>query len=153
MKSSFNVPIDPDPILPRWVLFAAGGAMLTTIVIAANGHGHVDMPPAQVNVARNLIFVDAADGGVLVSDATTHQRVAQLAPGTNGFIRASLRGLAHSGGHEVNALENHPFLLTGWSDGRLTLDDPVSHRRLDLEAFGSDNAKAFAALLTVKETP
>jgi hypothetical protein len=35
-----------------------------------------------------------------------------------------------------------------WNDGRLTLDDPVSGRRLDLEAFGRDNAGAYAALLT-----
>jgi putative photosynthetic complex assembly protein len=90
-------------------------------------------------------------GHPLVTDAQTGRQVAILAPGTNGFIRATLRGLAHSGGHEEHPRENHPFRLTALSDGRLTLDDPDTHRTLDLEAFGSLNSAAFATLLIAPE--
>ena len=40
------------------------------------------------------------------------------------------------------------FRLTAWRDGRLTLDDPTTGSRLDLEAFGTTNEGAFARLLS-----
>ena len=42
---------------------------------------------------------------------------------------------------------NPPFRLTRWDNGTLTLDDVASGRRINLEAFGRDNAVAFARLL------
>ena len=38
--------------------------------------------------------------------------------------------------------------MTGYADGRLTLDDPATKRHIELEAFGSTNALAFAKILT-----
>jgi putative photosynthetic complex assembly protein len=138
--------------VPMLALVAAGGAIVISLVLAAIGGSPTTMPPASVQATRLLRFDDARNGAVLVTDSETGRRVAVLAPGTNGFIRATLRGLAHSGGHEEHARANHPFRLTALSDGRLTLDDADSHRTLDLEAFGSLNAGAFAALLTAPET-
>ena len=37
--------------------------------------------------------------------------------------------------------------LTRWADGRLTLNDPSTGHVVALEAFGPDNARAFARLL------
>jgi putative photosynthetic complex assembly protein len=153
MSSTWHFPDEHEPVLPRWALLGAGGVILATIVVAAIGGNPITMPPSQPTIARSLIFTDAPDGAVLVTDAATHAGVARLAPGSNGFIRATLRTLAHAGSHETAPVANHPFLITAWRDGRLTLDDPVSGRRLDLEAFGSLNSGAFAALLTAKETP
>ena len=139
--------------VPLWALLGAGAAVVLTLVVAAIGGSPVTMPAASVVSSRLLRFDDSQSGAVMVTDAETGRRVAVLAPGTNGFIRATLRGLAHSGGHEEHARANHPFRLTALSDGRLTLDDPDSKRRLDLEAFGSLNAGAFADLLTAPEPP
>jgi len=137
--------------VPFIALAAAGAAVVITMVVAAIGGSPTVMPPAKVEATRLLRFDDAANGAVLVTDAETGNQVTVLAPGTNGFIRASLRGLAHSGGHEEHARPNHPFRLTALSDGRLVLDDDVLHRSLDLEAFGSINSAAYAALLTAPE--
>jgi putative photosynthetic complex assembly protein len=47
-----------------------------------------------------------------------------------------------------------PFRLTAHADGRLTLVDPATGRLVALEAFGADNAGAFAKLLVAsRETP
>jgi putative photosynthetic complex assembly protein len=40
-----------------------------------------------------------------------------------------------------------PFVLSSHADGRLTLADPATGRSVNLEAFGPDNAGAFARLL------
>jgi len=139
-----------DPVVPRWVLGGAAFACGASLLAAAFGSGgHVVMPPSEPTIARSLQFTDFANGSVLVMDAGTHQHVATLAPGSNAFIRATLRGLAHAVG--TNG-ENRPFLVTAWKDGRVTLADPVSARVIDLEAFGSANVGAFTALLTAEES-
>ena len=38
-------------------------------------------------------FEDAADGSVIIRDASDHTQVAIAEPGTNGFLRGTLRGL------------------------------------------------------------
>ena len=43
-----------------------------------------------------------------------------------------------------------PFRLTEWADGRLTLEDPTTGRRVEMEAFGITNEQVFANLLTAK---
>jgi len=136
-----------DPIVPRSVLLLAGAAMLASL-IAANLHigAHVVVPQAAVTATRLLSFADRADGAVVVTDAETNRLVKTLEPGSNAFIRASMRGLAHAGGGAVR-----PMRLTAYADGRLTLADDASQRTLDLEAFGSDNAAAYATLLTTEE--
>ena len=135
--------------VPRDVLIIVGFVMLMTILIAGfgdKGRGH-QFPTGTVVAQRSLIFSDGADGSVVVSDAANNQRVAVLPAKSNAFIRTTMRGIAHAGSHEF-AVDNHAVLLTLWNDGRLTLDDPLSGRRLDLEAFGRDNAGAYAGLLT-----
>ncbi|MGE0311918.1 MAG: photosynthetic complex assembly protein PuhC [Lautropia sp.] len=95
---------------------------------------------------RDLKFRDEADGGVLITDAASGTVVHRIAPGTEGFTRALMRGLARdrrtSGvGSEV------PFTLSELADGRLQLVDPATRRVVVLNAFGPTNAGAFAGLL------
>ena len=104
-------------------------------------YGH----PASV-ASRELRFADQDDGGILVTDAATGQSVGQLSPGSNGFVRATMRGLANArklrgAGSDV------PFTLAAHPDGALTLVDPVTGRTLDLSAFGETNMEAFARFL------
>lgn len=133
--------------IPRFMLIGAAVAIAVTIVVAAIGGSHAPPPGARMLATRTLSFNDASDGAVVITDAKTGALVERLAPGTNGFIRGTLRAMAHEGGHATHAAPMHPFVLSAFADGRLTLDDPATGERLDLEAFGTLNAASFAALL------
>jgi putative photosynthetic complex assembly protein len=126
-----------------------GLALIAAVYGRATNAG-VQMSPASVVAERSLRFHDQVDGGVTVIDASDNHRITVIAPGTNGFLRATVRGLAQERMRE-NADFQTPFRLTAWSDGRLTLLDPTIGRRIDLEAFGATNAEAFAQLLTVRQ--
>jgi putative photosynthetic complex assembly protein len=153
-------PFDNVPF-PHWPLRAAA-AMAVIALIAASAVRIAGVPPgphisSPVKVERDLHFVDrnaggvgAPAGGIDVIDAHTNRKIDELRPGEDGFIRATLRGLARERkrrglGPEV------PFRLALHTDGRLTLEDPAISRTLELEAFGSTNSGAFLRLLTAGE--
>jgi putative photosynthetic complex assembly protein len=96
---------------------------------------------------RTLRFEDRADGSIAVIDASNEGLIDIVAPGTNGFLRGTLRGLARERKRLGSGAET-PFLLAARTDGRLTLDDPVSKRQIDLKSFGPTNARAFEIFLT-----
>lgn len=145
-------PPKPPPF-PRGTLIIAGSVILLSIMTAAAGRltgAGNSMPTAAPVVARDLLFRDRADGSVLVYDATNKSRPIDIvAPETNGFLRATMRGLARQRLRQ-DADREIPFRLTEWADGRLTLEDPTTGRRVEMEAFGITNEEAFANLLTAK---
>ena len=113
------------------------------------GVGRIPPPIAQVEQSRDLRFEDRADGAVLVSEAATRQPVSVLGTGHDNFIRGVLRGLARD--RRIRGLgDKEAFRITRWSDGRLTLTDMSTQRRIELEAFGSTNTESFARLLNDK---
>jgi putative photosynthetic complex assembly protein len=134
-------------------LFAAAAVVSFTIAIAALGRitGAANSDPtAAMVVSRDLLFQDRSDGAVEVYDARQPTTViATIAPETNGFLRATMRGLARQRIRQ-EASREIPFRLTEWADGRLTLEDPTTGRRVEMEAFGITNEEAFARLLTAK---
>ena len=73
-----------------------------------------------------------------------------IAPETNGFMRATLRGLAQER-RRSGIDDTTPFLLTRWSDGRMSLDDVTTGRNVALDAFGETNSGAFARLFVSGE--
>ena len=83
---------------PRAPLFGACGLIVMAIGLAAWGRiagpASVAPPPAQQVAARELRFDDRADGGIVVTDAGNEALVEVVAPGTNGFLRSLMRGLA-----------------------------------------------------------
>ncbi len=136
---------------PRGPLIAAGVLLTTVILTAALGHriGSSAPPAAASLAARDLRFEDRADGAVAILDARDGRQVDVAAAGTNGFLRATMRGLARERVlRGVEGRSGAPFRLTAWSDGRVTLDDPSTGRHVELEAFGHTNEEAFARLLT-----
>ncbi len=141
------------PPFPRNVLIIAGAVILLSIVSAAAGRitGAADSRPTAATVAsRQLLFRDMPNGGVAVFDATdTTNPIDILAPATNGFLRATMRGLARQRIRQ-DADREVPFRLTEYADGRLTLEDPTTGRRVEMEAFGITNEQVFANLLTAK---
>ncbi len=138
----------PDRSFPRGALLGAGAliglAMISASAARLTSTGPV-RPTGKVLAERDLRFEDQPNGGVAVVDARDGRAVDVLAPGTNGFIRASLRSLASR--RKFNHDSNDIWHLAAWADGRLTLDDRESGGVIDLEAFGQTNEMAFARLL------
>jgi putative photosynthetic complex assembly protein len=107
---------------------------------------HNDQPVA----SRMLRFEDRPDGSVGVLDASTAQDIAVAAPGTNGFLRGTMRGLMRTRKlSEINKKE--PFSLELYADGQLVLTDTVVKKPIALNAFGPTNAAVFAAFLPPKK--
>lgn len=139
----------PDGSFPRAFLYGAGILMLSTIVLAGwSRHSRASLPPpkaAAAVMAVDLHFEDRRDGGVDISGGDG-QRIAEFAPNTNGFARSVLRSMTRQ--RRLGGIgPETPFRLTRLANGRLTLSDPATGVQINLEAFGSDNAGAFAGLL------
>jgi putative photosynthetic complex assembly protein len=136
--------------IPKAILIGAGllvGFSLSIATAARLLHWQATpLPVARAVTVLHLNFRDRSDGAVEVLDADLGDALVQvLAPGTNGFARGVLRGLARQRYREgAGALS--PFTLTRWSDGRLTLVDPQTDRRVSLEVFGPTNAEPFVAM-------
>jgi putative photosynthetic complex assembly protein len=143
--------IDDQPF-PRGALLGAsvmvGTALCLTTIVRLSGADISSMPPPQPVAVRYLQFVDRPDGGVTVYDARRAQTVEILPPGTNGFVRATMRNFARE--RRSNGVgADVPFELLASADGRLILEDPATGRKIDLEAFGQTNAGVFAGFLNV----
>lgn len=102
--------------------------------------------PAPAVVERLLHFEDLGAGRIAVTDADTGEALTTFGMGEQGFMRATVRGLAQERLRRSGSAQL-PFLLSGREDGRLLLEDPVTGRRIDLTAFGPTNAAVFARLL------
>lgn len=132
-------------------MIAFGGAFLLVAVVGlyANHDGPRDAHPrewAELVGARELRFLDRSDGAVVILDHPEGDAVAVLDPGTNGFVRGVMRGMARERRSKGVGAEP-PYRLARWSDGRVTLEDPRTGRWIELVAFGPDNFRAFAQLL------
>ena len=144
-----------DPTVPRGLLIAAMGLVIGTLIIVTfvrltgiSASQMADAPAASVLMFR---AADLADGSVAIYDAAGERMIDRVAPGTGGFIRGTMRGLARERQRQgVSPME--PFRLTGRLDGRLTLEDPTTGRRVDLESFGPTNAAVFANFFTAAGT-
>lgn len=137
--------------LPRWTLQALGVLLLLSLLLIGAGRvtgvGTLNMPTAAPAESRDLLFEDRDDGAVVVYDAEKGGVIDVLAPGTNGFVRGVMRGLARE--RMLNEMgAGPPFRLVLGTDNRLTLEDRATGRVIDLRAFGPTNTAAFARLLT-----
>ncbi len=144
--------MDAEPF-PRGALIAAAALLGLSIVATAavrlvriTAPSPVAAPRAAPVASVDLAFADQTDGSVSVRDSHTGALVATLSPGTNGFVRGVLRGLAH------DRMTRHigaapPFRLTELDRGRLFLRDTATGREIDLQSFGVDNRDAFKRFL------
>ena len=138
----------PTPAPSPLPLVGAGAFLAFTVVAVLVGRGGAAVPETQPAAIESLAFraEDQADGGVLLREAASARLVARIRPGEDGFLRGTLRGLAQARQREGLGREE-PFRLARLADGRLTLDDAATGRRVALDAFGHTNAAAFARLL------
>ena len=135
------------PLLP---LAAMAALVLSSLIgvglVRLSGLSAQQQPDAATLAVRQLRFEDRDDGGIEVRDARSGALLDTVAPGTNGFLRSTMRGLVRERKRQGLGPET-PFELLGRADGRLTLVDPGTGRRVDLESFGPSNSAVFARLM------
>ncbi len=142
-----------EPVVPKGGVFAAAALVLFALASVTTarltGVGEVRMTPPAAVESRDLQFADGKNGTVLVYDARDHELVDTLAPGSNGFVRVVLRGLARE--RKLGAIgAEPPFRLTRYVNGQITLTDTATGKQIDLDAFGSSNTEAFARLMNLR---
>lgn len=143
-----------DEVFPRGVL--VGAIVLIGFTVLAAGLGRWasrdSLPHGGASAVDSvaLRFEDRPDGAVWVRAGDAGDRVVEVfPPGTNGFARGVLRGLARE--RRASGLgSSTSFELTRWTDGRLTLEDPATRRSIDLGAFGPTNLQVFAEILSAQ---
>lgn len=140
--------------IPRGVLIAAGALLAFALVVTLYGRsadvGAVHMPVAQPYQTVLLHFVDQADGGIVISNASDGAVLTTIAPGGNGFLRSLMRGFAHAR-NRSNIGSETPFTLTRWANGTMSLTDETTGRRVDLDAFGATQAETFARIFPARK--
>lgn len=145
MTSQTALPV-PNPTLPLAVKLIGSMLLLTLLAIGfARWQGISDKQADAATVwQRDLVFADGPQGSVIVKDAQSQTEIAQF-EGEQGFLRSTLRALVRERKRQ-NIGPDAPMQLLGRADGRLTLLDPSTQQRIDLEAFGPSNAAVFAGL-------
>ena len=142
--------VAPDTF-PRWVLWTVCFLLVFTLgsigLVRITGNGPDQLAAATIT-ERLLRFEDRPDGSVAVIDGVTG-KVLTTVSGEQGFFRGAVRALARDRTARKVGPEQ-PFKLISRTDGRLTLLDPVSGQRVDLESFGPTNAGVFAPFLTMQ---
>jgi putative photosynthetic complex assembly protein len=134
--------------IPKSLALIAVGGLATLILFVAD---YVDSgkltreTDAQAVITKQLRFEDRSDGSIAVVSAPDG-RVVKVIEGEAGFVRGILRAMARE--RRIKEVDQTvPFDLIARADGRLTLLDPATGNRIDLESFGKDNVIEFAVLL------
>jgi putative photosynthetic complex assembly protein len=131
------------------VLVVTGAVLLFSLVsvglVRITGNGP-DQGAAAGKEERPLRFEDRPDGSIAVIDGRSGQLLSSV-QGEQGFIRGALRALTRA--RKAQGLgPEQSFQLIARHDGGLTLFDPMTNQRVDLDSFGPTNAGSFARLLT-----
>lgn len=142
-------------------LYLMGGMIAASLVLTASvtlGFFPREAVPAEARAAagvtaaatRTLRFFDEADGTVRVEDGRSAEVLARFGQGEGGFVRATVRNLVHQRrirGHGAEV----PFELVAWTNGGLTLRDPVTKASIEVSSFGPVNRAVYAAMLPTRE--
>lgn len=136
---------------PKWVLYCAAGIIAFSLIsvglIRITGNGP-DQRAAAPTVQRSLVFQDHQGGGVRVADGVTGQTLTVL-EGEQGFVRGTLRALTRER-YSRGIGSELPFEVIARVDGRVTLMDPSTGHKIDLESFGPTNVAEFSRFLAMQ---
>jgi putative photosynthetic complex assembly protein len=159
--------VRPAPLIAMAGL-ALGSLMLVTwhqLNLPSNPTDPQQQLPQKFAKQVDLLFMDQADGGVLVQRSADAALLAHIPMGEGGFVRATLRSLIreHPGTELIAQRQSvssvpdpagarHHFRLAMTEQGQLLLWHPLSGRVLDLKAYGPSNRQAFLEFLLVSES-
>lgn len=135
----------PVPLLAGTLgllVFAIGAVLFGQ----TTGHGVVRQDSGRAMAVRDIVLGRAAGDVVTVTDGRTGQLIASYQADKGGFVRGSLRAFERMRQTSAVPLDT-PHRLIRWESGHVSLSDTATGERITLEAFGRDNAAAFAALL------
>jgi putative photosynthetic complex assembly protein len=149
--ASSTAPLNQADTFPRWVLWSVAALLAFSLgavaLVRITGNGPDQLAAATLS-ERLLRFEDRPNGGVAVIDGETGHLLTTMT-GEQGFLRGVVRALARDRNARKIGSEQ-PFKLISRTDGRLTLLDPISGQRVDLESFGPTNAGVFVPFLTMR---
>lgn len=145
----------PDPhTVPVWALWSALVLIVATLSFAAMARyadvGSLRMPPATAVETRLVAFETGGDETVVVTDMRTGATIARLAPDEAGFVSGMLRGLHRERrmrGAAVSGSGAAAYRIDRSAEGRLTLTDLATERRIELGGFGRTHYETFMRLL------
>ncbi len=142
-----------QPRFPRLPLFGALAFVAVVFVIVLFGRftdiGTVRVVTNAPTDIRDVVFLPRAAGGMVVTDATSGAEIATIGPDDEGFVQGALRGLQRVR-KIANIPPSQPYRLIKWQGGAVSLSDTGTGERIYLNAFGPDNAAAFARFLNHK---
>ncbi len=105
---------------------------------------------AAVIASRQLRFIERPGDRMAIVDAANGLQAGEVRSTADGFVPGVMYGMEVARRRFGVALDA-PYKLTELSDGRVLLADPPTHNEIDLESFGTGNARQFAALLHSRE--
>jgi putative photosynthetic complex assembly protein len=140
-------------MVPRGALLGAAALIGFSLVVASVGRltgiGTVHEDHAAAVQSQSFRFEDRADGGIAVIAPETGAVIGIVPAGTDGFVRTVMRSFAFD--RERRGVGAGPsFIIARWSNGRSTIEDPATGRRVDLAAFGSANMHAFEPVVALR---
>jgi len=133
--------------LPKPLLVSAGLLILMAIALVVVGDELPQsgpLPDDAVVSSHDITLRTLEDGSILplLSDGT---RLATIKPEKAGFVSGVIRGLSR--GRKLSGSDpDAPYRISRLRDGRLQLTDTATGTTLNLDVFGSDNARTFATL-------
>ncbi|MGJ3264675.1 MAG: photosynthetic complex assembly protein PuhC [Salinarimonas sp.] len=136
---------------PKGALYGATIVLLTVLGAVWNFREPEPAPRdlSGAHLAVPLIFEDRADGAVVVRDAVDGSVVRVFDPGTNGFVRGAMRGLARERKRREIGAEV-PFTLVLCPAGHLPLEYTATPASIDRSAFVPDNFAPCVAILNAE---
>ncbi|MEO1542698.1 MAG: photosynthetic complex assembly protein PuhC [Pseudomonadota bacterium] len=147
------------PPFPKGALYAGAGviafSLLLTSFAVLMGYRMTWTPPAEAIAIRAIHFdiqnapediINNATGDIVIIDATTKQRLAQMPAATNRFVKSLASGLDFQRKRQ-GLTTTAAYEVVRWDDGRLSLRDPITGKQIELAAFGRHQVMIFAKLL------
>ena len=135
---------------PKRILFSAAALLLFAVGAVVFGQitgiGVLKYRTGAPVAMRDITIERGLNDRVVVTDAVSGIEIAAYETQTGGFVRGSLRAFERMR-MVANVAEATPYRLIKWENGAVSLSDTATGERIYLEAFGKDNAAAFAALL------
>jgi len=137
--------------LTGWV-FVGFLASVFLVVALLRGQGmEIPQDHSPVSWQRTLRFEDRPNGDVAVMEGQSTVEITRYV-GEQGFVRGILRTLSRE--RMRRGIGSGPtFELIGHTYGRLTLLDPATGQRINLESFGPTNMASFAQLQPAPVSP
>ena len=130
--------------LTGWIFVGFLSSVFLVVAVLRGQGMEIPQDHSPVSWQRTLRFEDRPNGDVAVMDGKSTVEITRYA-GEQGFVRGILRTLARE--RMRRGIGSGPtFELIGHTDGRLTLLDPATGQRINLESFGPTNMTPFAML-------